>query len=147
MSSSKTVRVDAVMTDSCVVQADIRGHQMTIDQPKGAGGEDKGPTPLELFLFSLGGCIASIGRIAARQQKIDLQRFELNISGNYDPAGLLGKPSEHRNGFQSIQVQAQIEAPGLSDAQKQAFLDEVCERCPLHDNIRLATEVTHNLNG
>jgi putative redox protein len=29
---------------------DIRGHTLTVDQPKDAGGEDTAPTPTELFV-------------------------------------------------------------------------------------------------
>ena len=36
----------------------IRGHQVITDQPLGAGGEDLGPTPLELLGASLGSCVA-----------------------------------------------------------------------------------------
>lgn len=144
MSVLKTVRIEAQMTDSFKVAADIRGHQMTIDQPAAGGGTDLGPTPLEMFLFSLGGCIATIGRIAAKQQKIELRHFAVSVEGDYDPAALLGRETESRAGFQTLRVTAEIDAD-LNSAQKQAFLDEVCDRCPLHDNIKLASEVVHTL--
>src|SRR5262245_47234546 len=38
--------------------ADIRSHRLILDQPRYAGGEDAGPTPLELLGASLGSCIA-----------------------------------------------------------------------------------------
>lgn len=144
MSANKRVSVNAEMNEGFLVSADIRGHQMKIDQPEAARGSDQGPTPLEYFLFSLGGCICTIGRIAAMQQKIDLRGMKVSVEGDYNPAGLLGKPSEDRVGFQHIQVSAEIDAD-LSDEDKQAFLDAVCERCPLHDNIKLETRVTHHL--
>jgi putative redox protein len=37
---------------------DIRGHQVGVDQPLDAGGEDTAPTPTELFVASLGLCVA-----------------------------------------------------------------------------------------
>jgi len=144
MSSAKRVAVQAEMEQGFLVSADIRGHQMKIDQPQAARGTNQGPTPLEYFLFSLGGCICTIGRIAAMQQKIDLRGMKVNVEGDYNPAGLLGKPSDDRTGFQQVIVSAEIDAD-LSDDEKQAFLDAVCERCPLHDNIKLETRVTHHL--
>ncbi|MBP0048180.1 OsmC family protein [Marinobacterium sp. AK62] len=144
MSADKRVSVQAAMEQGFQVNADIRGHQMTIDQPEAARGTDQGPTPLEYFLFSLGGCICTIGRIAAMQKKIDLRSMKVTVEGDYNPAGLLGKPSDDRTGFQSVSVAAEIDAD-MSDDEKQAFLDEVCERCPLHDNIKLETRVTHHL--
>lgn len=144
MSAAKRVAVQAEMGQGFLVSADIRGHQMKIDQPEAARGTDQGPTPLEYFLFSLGGCICTIARIAAMQQKIELRSMKVSVEGDYNPAGLLGKPSDDRTGFQQVVVSAEIDAD-MSDDEKQAFLDAVCERCPLHDNIRLATRVTHHL--
>ena len=144
MAGNKTVRIETEMQDSFTVSSNIRGHKIYIDQPSGAGGADKGPTPLEYFLFSLGGCIGTIGRIAALQQKINLRGFRIAIEGDYDPAGLLGKETDNRVGFQSIRVTAEIDAD-LTDAEKQKFLDDVCHRCPLHDNIQLETSVEHSL--
>ncbi len=144
MAGNKTVRIETEMQNSFTVASNIRGHQIFIDQPAGGGGEDKGPTPLEYFLFSLGGCIATIGRIAAMQRKIELKGFRVAVEGDYDPAGLLGKETLNRVGFQNIRVTAEIDA-NLTDEEKKSFLDEVCHRCPLHDNIRLETTVVHSL--
>jgi len=144
MSADKRVSVNTQMAEGFAVRADIRGHQVVIDQPEAARGQNQGPTPLEYFLFSLGGCICTIGRIAAMQQKIELRGMKVSVEGDYNPAGLLGKPSDDRTGFQQIQVSAEIDAD-MTDEEKQVFLDAVCERCPLHDNIKLETRVTHHL--
>ncbi len=144
MSASKTISVTAQMGMDWAVRADIRGHRVVIDQPENAGGSNEGPTPLEYFLFSLAGCIASIARIAALQQKLELRSMAISVDGVLNPAGLLGKPTADRMGFQTISVRATIDTD-LSAAEKARFLDLVCERCPLHDNIRLTTEVVHRL--
>ncbi len=142
--SSKTISVTANMGQGWAINADIRGHQVVIDQPQASGGTNEGPTPLEFFLFSLAGCIGSIARIAAAQQKIDLKSMEVKVDADLNPMGLMGKPTDDRVGFQQLRVEAQIDAD-LTEEQKQVFLDEVCDRCPLHDNIKLATEVVHSL--
>ena len=51
--SSKTISVTANMGQGWAINADIRGHQVVIDQPQASGGTNEGPTPLEFFLFSL----------------------------------------------------------------------------------------------
>ncbi|UTW02980.1 OsmC family protein [Amphritea atlantica] len=144
MSANKVISVSTSMNAGCQVHADIRGHKVIIDQPTQAGGTDEGPTPLEFFLFSLGGCIASIARIAATQQKIEMRSIDIDVDGTMNPAGLLGRPTEDRVGFQTITVSAKIDAD-LSEAEKQKFFEEVCHRCPLDDNIALETKVTHSL--
>lgn len=140
----KRISITAEMGSSFAITSDIRGHNVVIDQPKAGGGSDLGPTPLEYFLFSLAGCVASIARIAAAQRKMDLRGMQVVVEGDLNPAGLLGKPSDDRVGFQSIVITAQIDAD-ISDEAKQDFLDEVCGRCPLHDNIHYTTVVAHEL--
>jgi len=144
MAATKTISVTANMGSGTQVYAEIRDHKVVIDQPAAGGGKNEGPTPLEYFLFSLAGCIASIGRIAAMQQKIDLRGMEIKVDAAMNPAGLLGKETDDRVGFQTITVDASIDAD-LTAEQKQVFLDEVCDRCPLHDNIKLETKVEHQL--
>ena len=144
MSNLKTIKVTASMGRSAMITADIRGHKVVIDQPHAAGGTDEGPTPLEYFLFSLAGCIESIARIAAMQRKLELRAMEVVVEAQLNPMGLLGKETDDRVGFQTIDVKATMDAD-LSEAEKVQFLDEVCERCPLHDNIRLNTSVSHSM--
>ena len=141
----KTIQIQASMGSGCLVSSDIRGHKVAIDQPKPAGGNDSAPSPLEYFLFSLGGCIASIGRIVAKQQKIDLRGMEVQVTGEMNPAGLMGANTDDPVGFKRIDVQAEINAD-LSDTEKQAFLDEVCRRCPVHDNLHGTAKLSHCLS-
>ncbi|MGB0466104.1 MAG: OsmC family protein [Pontibacterium sp.] len=144
MAGLKTISVTANLGTGTTVTADIRDHKVAIDQPIAAGGKNEGPSPLEYFLFSLAGCIGSIARIAAMQQRIELRGMEIKVDASYNPAGLLGKPTEDRIGFQVITVDASIDAD-LDEAAKQVFLDAVCDRCPLHENIKLETRVDHQL--
>ncbi|EXJ10755.1 MULTISPECIES: OsmC family protein [Nitrincola] len=144
MSQTKTINVEASLDQGFTVRGAIGEHSLVIDQPVSAKGAGLGPTPLEMFLFSLAGCIGTIGRIAAFQKKINLKGMHITVEGDYNPAGLLGKPTDDRMGFQEIRIRAVIDAD-MSDAEKEAFLDEVCHRCPLHDNTRLETQVVHSI--
>ncbi len=38
---------------------EVRGHKCVVDLPKEMGGEDRGPTPIELVAGALGTCIAT----------------------------------------------------------------------------------------
>jgi putative redox protein len=40
----------------------VRGHELLVDQPCSDGGDDAGPTPVELFIASLASCIAHYAR-------------------------------------------------------------------------------------
>lgn len=142
--ANKTVSITANMGSGWVIQSEIREHKVVIDQPHASGGTNEGPSPLEYFLFSLAGCIGTIARIAAHQKKISLRSMQVKVDADLDSAGLMGQKTENRTGFQQVRVFAEIDAD-LSEEEKKVFLDEVCERCPLHDNIKLATEVVHAL--
>ena len=62
MAIIKTISATADMGEGFQISAQLGNHRVVIDQPRSAGGSDSGPTPLEYFLFSLAGCVASIGR-------------------------------------------------------------------------------------
>ncbi len=142
--ASKRLSIQSTLDAQFLVSAEVRGHQLRIDQPSGAGGQDAAPTPLEIFLFAVGGCIGTIARIMAMQRKIDIRSMQINVHGEYNPAGLLGKPTEDRVGFQRVEIEVQMDCDMSSEEQK-AFIDEVCARCPVHENLEHATEVTHSL--
>ena len=144
MSNLKTVTVTANMGAGFAIESVIDGHTVLIDQPVAAKGTGTGPTPLQMLLFAIGGCIGTIGRIAAFQQKINLRGMQVKVEGDYNPAGLLGKPTDDRVGFTQIRISAVIDAD-LTNAQKAQFLDEVCQRCPLHDNLSHTSNVVHSL--
>ncbi|EIW90088.1 OsmC family protein [Alishewanella agri BL06] len=140
----KTVSVESEMGEGFAVTTQLGDHQIFIDQPVNAKGSGLGPTPLQMLLFAVGGCIATIARIAAFQQKIVLRGMKIKVDGDYNPEALMGKPTADRAGFQQIRISAEIDAD-LNAEQKQRFLDEVCARCPLHDNLLHGTVVNHQL--
>ncbi|WP_461538175.1 OsmC family protein [Spongorhabdus nitratireducens] len=142
MAVNKTISVTSSMEDGFRIEAQLGNHLAVIDQPKAAGGQDAGPTPLEYFLFSLGGCVASIGRIMASQQRLALRGMKVTVEAGLNTAGLAGKPTDDRIGFQSFHVSAEIDAD-MTAEEKQAFLDAICARCPVHDNIAKTTVVEH----
>lgn len=144
MSTLKTISVSASMADGFAIASEIDGHTVLIDQPVAAKGSGTGPTPLQMLLFAIGGCIGTIGRIAAFQQKINLRGMQIKVEGDYNPAGLLGKPTDDRVGFTQIRISAVIDAD-LTDTEKAQFLDLICQRCPLHDNLSHTSAVVHSL--
>ena len=137
----KTVSVESVMGDKFVIKSDVRGHEIVIDQPAGAAGTDTGPTPLELLFASLAGCIGTIARIVAMQQRIELRGMKIRVEGPLDTDGLLGKPIDGRVGFEGITITADIDAD-MTEEEKEAFLHEVDARCPVSENLLNATPIS-----
>lgn len=140
----KSVEVNTHMGEGWKITAQVRDHQLVIDQPT-AGNE--GANPLETFIFSLAGCISTIARMVAREQNITLNHFDVSIKAQLNTAGLLGKATDDPVGFKHIDITVDMDATmnqePLFDQQKNEFLDTVCHRCPVHDNLLKPTLVTH----
>lgn len=138
--AKKTVSIESKLNEQFVIESDVRGHKVVIDQPANAGGTDTGVTPLELVLVSLAGCIGTIGRIVAMQQRIALRGMSIKVEGELDVDGLLGKPIDGRIGYEGINITVDVDAD-LTDEEKDAFIHEVDRRCPVSENILNATPI------
>jgi len=114
-------------------------HTVIIDQPPPAGA-DAGPTPLDIQLMALGGCIAAIGRIIASQRKLEVRGFDITVDGEIDTDKLLGKPTDKRVGFSAINVGVKVDAD-MSAEEKARFVHEIDVRCPISDNLQNTTKV------
>lgn len=139
----KVIALQTQMAEDWKVTAQVRKHELVIDQPSGT---DAGATPLEMFVFSLGGCISTIAKMVARDKGIIIKRFDINMSAVINTDGLLGKETADPVGFKSIDIQVIIDAD-LTLVEKQDFLELVCHRCPIHDNLLNPTLVTHSAGG
>lgn len=138
MGTVKPVQVEATLGPKFKLESQIRGHRLSVDQPANAGGEDAGPTPLEYLLLSLAGCIGTIGRIVARQKRIELRGMTVRVEGELDVEVLLGKSQASRAGFAGFTVVVGVDAD-LSQEEKAAFIHEVDQRCPVSENLRNLT--------
>lgn len=142
--AKKTVVVESTLNGKFVIESDIRGHRVVIDQPINVGGSDAGPTSMELLFVSLAGCIGSIGRIVAMQKRIALRGMQIKVEGELDLNGLLGKPVDGRIGFEGITISVDVDAD-MSAEEKEAFIHEVDRRCPVSENLMNTTPVSVKL--
>lgn len=136
----KTLHASGHMGAGMTIEIMCGEHKVYMDQPKNAGGADLGPAPPELVLAAYAGCVGSIGRIVAFQEKITLRGMSFEVEADYDPDRLLGRNTTARSGFQEMRLKVKIDAD-LDDAAKQAFLDKIEERCPVGDNLINSTKL------
>ena len=71
--------------------------------------------------------------------------MEFKVSGEIDIDILLGRSEEGRAGFNSINVEADIESPDLDDEGKMQFLHEVDRRCPVSETVLNGSSININL--
>ena len=140
MSTLKHVAIEAKKVDGFKIELKARDHVVLIDQPKGMGGTDSGPTPLEYQLFALAGCIGAIAQIMANQKRINLKGFEIKVEGDLDTDVLMGKGNGSRAGFQEMKIIVKFDAD-MTEEEKKAFLEEIDARCPISNNIQETTPI------
>lgn len=140
----KTIRATGQLNAGMAIHVQCGQQTLTMDQPKNAGGQDLGPTPLEAILAAVAGCFGTIGRFIAHQQKINLRGMRFELEADYDPDGLLGRNSKVRPGFQELRVIVDIDAD-LDQAGKADLLALIEQRCPVADNLAHGTRLVSRL--
>lgn len=109
----------------------IRGHVIRTDQPVGDGGEDTGPTPTELFIASLAGCVAFYARRY-------LERHDLPTKG-------LAVDADFRMGSRPARVagiNVHLTIPDGVPVERREALLAVASHCTVHNSLTSVPEVS-----
>lgn len=102
----------------------LGNHSLIIDVPAGMGGSDRGPTPPEIFVASLGSCIGAFVANYCGKAGIDLRDMTVDVS--FDKAE---EPTR------LVNLKATINLPyGECTSREKAIL-RVAEHCPVHETI------------
>jgi putative redox protein len=80
--AKKTTSEVKLTNRNYLVEAKMRTHFATIDEPIGKGGDDNAPTPVEYLLTAVGGCVAITLRKYAERKGWDLGEIKVNVSQN-----------------------------------------------------------------
>jgi putative redox protein len=107
----------------------VRGHEIRSDQPVADGGDDSAPTPTELFLASLAGCVTFYAERFLRRH--GLPTDGLVVTCKYAWAA---------NPTRVGEIDLTVDAPGLPPERREAF-SRVVEHCTVHNTLRQPPEV------
>lgn len=113
----------------------IRDHIVTVDQPRASGGGDLGPTPTELFVASLAGCV---GFYAERY----LRRHDLP-DGGLSVRGAFAMSDDRPDRVASVELEVRL--PVGIPKERLVALSRVVEHCTVHNSIRIAPEIRTRL--
>lgn len=103
----------------------VRGHEILVDQPVDAGGEDTAPTPTELFVAGLASCVAFYARRFCTRHGIDPAGLE--VAAEYD---IGGRPA------QVTELTVLLTPPAaLPPERRDAFL-AVASHCTVHNTLQ-----------
>lgn len=110
----------------------VRDHELTVDQPVEAGGDNEGPTPVELFVVSLTACVAYYaGRFLQRHH---LPCDHLRVRAEFDMAE--DRPAR------VAAVRLRLSLPVRLSRARQEGLRAVVRHCTVHNTLRLPPQVT-----
>ncbi len=141
--SKETFAVTSRILKGFQVSNSIRDFDITVDEPVDMGGENKGPTPVEMVLAGLGSCLCIMSRIVAKKMRLRLEEVEVKTEGDLDLRGMKGAEGI-RPGFQEVRVQIDLIGE-LSDQDKEKLIKMVQLTCPVDDSLEHQVEVQWNI--
>lgn len=136
--------VSSKLLDRLKTENKIRGFTSIIDEPENIGGDNTGPTPVEVALSSLAACQEITYRYYADKLDIPLNSVEIEINGKLDFKGFLSVSEEVRPGYQNVNVNVYLDSSAEKD--KLEKLKEIVDKhCPVLDLFRNPTPVNTSL--
>ncbi|MGB9745441.1 MAG: OsmC family protein [Bacteroidales bacterium] len=115
--------------------------ELIIDEPANLGGTDMGPSPVQVLLMALAGCLNVTGHEVAKQRGMKLNGIKIKIDGMMNPCTFIGCSFDERAGFQIINVSVHADFENASQEEIESWLMETEARCPVTDNIKDATKI------
>jgi uncharacterized OsmC-like protein len=110
---------------------EIRGHRLIVDQPRADGGDDRGPTPTELFVAGLAACAGFYAERFLRRHDLPAAalRVEASAEMSTDRPARVASITIRLDGLDGV------------PARRLDALRAVVEHCTVHNSIRQAPEV------
>jgi uncharacterized OsmC-like protein len=109
----------------------VRGHTLITDQPVEAGGDDHGPTPVEVLVVSLASCVAYYaGRFLERHH---LDRERLRVLADFTMAD--DRPARVAS------VHLRVLLPHELSRTRLEALRAVIDHCTVHNTLRQPPEI------
>lgn len=122
-------------------QSHSQAHSVEIDHPELFASTDAGPTPPELVLMGLAGCLTAGIASVAQNRGVQLRSVTATVDGEMDLAGILGIDGDVRNGFGAVNVRYEIDAD--ADATEiEGIVAQSQKRSAVFDIITNPTNVT-----
>jgi putative redox protein len=142
--AQRTLTVGVELHAGLKVDVDIRTHHLTVDEPRGLGGTDEGPSPVELLLASLIACQAITYRMWAMKLGMALDTVVVEGDGDIDLRGLLGVDDAIRSGFSALRLRVRLDGPEPPERYRE-LADAVDGHCPVLDFARAPVPVERTI--
>jgi putative redox protein len=117
-------------------ESEIGHHTIKIDVPPSMGGSDRGPTPPDLFVASLGSCVGAF--VAQYCERTGLSTEDLSVHVSYDKA---------EDPTRLVDLKVKVDLPNVDCGRKRAAIERVAQHCPVHETIGTMRGVTFEICG
>jgi putative redox protein len=123
--------------DKFLFQAETEsGQQIWMDTKPEAGGEDKGPAPMELLLMALGGCTAMDVVLILKKKKAELMHFAIDVEGE--------KASQHPKYYTKINLNYIFEGINLKEEDIRQAIELSMEKyCSISAILKEKAEISY----
>lgn len=111
-----------------------RDHNWVADEPVKAGGTDKGPSPYELLLGSLGACTAITLSLYAKHKGINLESVEIEYEFTRVHAEDCQECESEEGGLLDV-IRSKATIWGKFDESTRQRLEQIVSRCPVHKTL------------
>jgi uncharacterized OsmC-like protein len=115
------------------------------DHPVLFASADNGPTPPEMLLIGLAGCLTAGVASVATHRGVQLRSVKATVEAEMDLAGILGIDSDVRNGFSGIRVHYDIDADATK-AELEGIVAQSQKRSASFDVIANPTSIVVSVN-
>ena len=116
--------------EGVALEIQTRNHRLIVDQPLEEGEKDQGMTPIELFVGSLGACIAYYAVRFCQRHHLLTEGLKVSMEWKF-----LEEP--HRIGSMSVLV----ELPNKWDPDLNERFQKVLEGCTVHQSIKFDPKI------
>ena len=124
-----TVVVSEVGPGPFVQSVTVRGHKLLADEPLSfPEGTDKGLSPNDFLLSSLGSCTSITLRMYARLKKISLEKIIITL-----------------NRSENGEIDRKIELTGNLTSEQKNRLFEISNKCPIHKVLTNSVKINSKL--
>ena len=124
-----TVVVSEVGPGPFVQSVTVRGHKLLADEPLSfPEGTDKGLSPNDFLLSSLGSCTSITLRMYARLKKIPLEKIIITL-----------------NRSENGEIDRKIELTGNLTSEQKNRLFEISNKCPIHKVLTNSVKINSKL--
>lgn len=134
----------SVLKEGLKVECSSREHKIVLDEPKELNGSNLGMNPIEAVLCALGACKCIVASCFAKAHRIDLKDFRIEVEGDLDPDGFMGKNPDVKVGLSEVRSKIYIKSSS-SEEDINKFVEFIDRTCPVADTLtnspKLVTEV------